>query len=80
MQIVVSTACIIVVGWYMPYDSLRANRLELFTECVTLCVLYSLIMFTDFVGDPETRYTCGKVFMALMVLYTVVHVSLLVHS
>ena len=76
----VSTACIIVVGWYMPYDSLKANRLELFTECVTLGVLYTLIMFTDFVSDPETRYSCGKVFMALMVLYTVVHVYLLVHS
>ena len=76
----ISTVFIIVVGWFKPFDSLRSNRLELFTECVTLGVLYTLIMFTDFVGDPETRYTCGKVFMALMLLYTVVHVSLLVHS
>ena len=75
----ISTAFIIVVGWYRPFDSIKANRLELFTECATMGVCYCLMLFTDFVGEPETRYSCGNFFIFVVILYAVVHISVLLH-
>ena len=75
----ISTAFIIVVGWFRPFDSSKANKLEMFTECVTMGVCYCLMLFTDFVGDPETRFKCGNFFIAIVILYAVVHLSVLLH-
>ena len=73
----ISTFYIIVVGWYRPFETWKANKLELFTEATTLGVLYCLMMFTNFVGDPEIRYSCGNIFIALILLYTAVHLAVM---
>ena len=67
------------MGWYRPYETEKANRLELFTECVTVIALYTLMLFTDFVPAAETRYTCGAFFIALIIIYTLVHLTVIVH-
>ena len=40
--------------------------------------IYCLTLFTDFVGDPETRSTCGYGFIGLIALYVLVHVAIIV--
>lgn len=77
-QMFVSSAFIILVGWVQPFDSRLANRMEMFTECVTLGTLYLLLVFTDFVPLPETRYSMGFVFIALIMIFAAVHIGVLV--
>ena len=73
----ISTFYIIVVGWVQPFESKLANRLETFTECITLGTLYLLMLFTDFVPESETRYAMGFVFIALVLLFAAVHLTVL---
>ena len=80
VQMAVSTFFVIFVGWYMPFDTNKANRLEIFTECVTVFALYILMLFTDFVPGAETRYYCGAFFIALVIIYTLVHLTVIVHE
>ena len=44
-----STALLIIIGWIRPFESRYLNRLELFSEYVTTCTLYTVMLFTDFV-------------------------------
>ena len=76
----ISTFYIIVVGWYRPFETWKANKLELFTETITLGVLDCLMMFTNFVSDPETRYSCGNLFIAVILLYTAVHLAVMMNG
>ena len=50
VQMALSTALIIIIGWARPFESQYLNRLELFSEYVTTCTLYTVMLFTDFVG------------------------------
>ena len=77
-QMLISTFYIIIVGWVQPFESKLANRLETFTECITLGTLYLLMLFTDFVPESETRYALGFVFIALVLLFAAVHMTVLV--
>ena len=47
-------------------------------EIAILLILYTLMCFTDFVPDALTRYDMGKVFILLVSLYLLVHISLLI--
>ena len=76
----ISTALIIIIGYAMPYESKRANRLELFNESITVTMLYVLQLFTDFIGSAEDRHRCGYIFIALVAVFTIVHIGLLVVS
>ena len=33
--------------------------MEIFNEVTNLILVYHMLTFTDWVGDPETRYTIG---------------------
>ena len=77
LQMIVSTAFIIIVGWYRPFETAASNRLQLFTECITLGALYTMMLFTDFVPDAKDRYICGSIFIALLMIYLVVHLTVI---
>ena len=64
---------LILVGWVRPLDSNFANNLEIFNEWITLMTLYMLMCFSDFVGEPEARSTCGYWFIGTVCLYALVH-------
>ena len=51
--------------------------METFNEVITLLVLYLLMCFSDFVYDPTMRNECGKAFIAIVILYALVHLTLL---
>ena len=51
--------------WYMPMESRVANLFEIFNDCTLLLLTYHLWCFTDIVGEPETRYELGYVFIGV---------------
>ena len=42
-----------------PMETHFATKIELFNECTIVILNYGLMMFTDFVPDPETRFLIG---------------------
>ena len=74
-----STFFIIVVGWYQPLESAKANGIALFSECVTLCILYIMMTFTD-VNEPETRYEFGSVLIGLLFVYQGIRIAAMLHE
>ena len=67
-----NTTAILYQGWYNPYILKEFNTKELINETFIQLNTYFLIVYSDFVGDAETRYTMGwvNVFgLALMVLF-----------
>ena len=54
-----SVTVIIIFGYsnvfFLPYDF----KLELFNEFTILMCIYHCYLFTDFVPQPETRYSVG---------------------
>ena len=80
VQLLTSIGLIILVGWYRPLVSSFANNMELFNEIITLCTLYLMMCFSDFVVDPETRSLCGFSFIAVICLYAATHIFFLLTS
>ena len=80
VQMAISTALIITIGWIRPFDSIYANRLELFNESITVGTLYTLLLFTDFVQSADGRHSCGYIFISLILVFAVVHLTLLIKA
>ena len=80
LQMAFSMAYIGTVAWYRPFETALANRLEIFTECVTLGALYTLMLFTDFVPEAQTRYMCGVYFIGLLMVYLAVHLIVILRE
>jgi len=51
---------IAVVAQVRPFTIKSENEVELFNEFFTLVINYHLMMFTDFVQDPQTRELIGN--------------------
>lgn len=51
--------------------------MELFNECVVTVLLYLVLCFSPFVGDPEVRSLCGWAFIGIASLFAAMHVTLL---
>lgn len=51
---------IAVVAQARPFTIKSENEVELFNEFFTLVISYHLMMFTDFVQDPQTRELIGN--------------------
>ena len=75
-----STALLIFIGWHRPMESNFDNNMELLNELATLAALYMMMMFTDFVGDPATRNTCGWAFIGVIILFLAIHLLFLLGS
>lgn len=51
-----------------------ATNMETFNEVISVIIVYILICFSDWVPNPETRNDCGKVFIAVVGFYVLVHI------
>ena len=51
--------------------------MEVFNECTIIVLTYGLMMFTDFVPDPETRFTIGIFYITTSLINIVVHLLIL---
>ena len=47
-----STALLILIGWHRPLESNFANNMELLNEMTNVWILYAMMCFSDFVGEP----------------------------
>ena len=56
-------------GSFRPFEIPFVNTMDLINETLTLMCSYSLITFSAFVPDAETRYLCGWELIVL-VLFT----------
>jgi hypothetical protein len=74
----ISIGMIILIQWARPLDSNFSNNVETFNEVVSLCTLYLMMCFSDFVADLEIRNQCGTVFIVVLCLYAAVHIFFLV--
>lgn len=54
-----------------PLTDRKSNRIEIYNCCTLLCMSYSLMTFTSFVGDPGTKYQIGfsVVFLTVQSLF-----------
>ena len=73
LQYFISTALIIVIQWARPFNSAFATKIETFNECTNMVILYILMLFSDFVGDLETRSNLGNVYIGLIIAFSSVH-------
>ena len=63
-----------------PLESPFAIKMEVFNECTLVCLSYGLMLFTDFVPDPEVRYTIGWYYMTGSLGNIAVHLCFLIHA
>ena len=77
IQVGTSVALVILLGWYRPLESLFSNVIEVFNEVITLMILYLMMCFSDFVGDPKTRSHCGVAFIVIILFFVSVHILIL---
>ena len=68
------------VGYFKPFELSFQNNLELVNETLTLVCSYSLITFSAFVPDAETRYLCGWYIIALVALMLAVNLGVIFYK
>ena len=71
---------IIYMLWFKPMESLQANLIEVFNDYTLLVLTYFLWCFTDIVGEAETRYELGYIFIAVVLGNVACHLLLMVKS
>lgn len=64
---------LIIIQWYQPLDSKQANNLESLNEVTTWAILYTLMLFTDFMSDLDLRNTVGYAAIGLIVTHSLIH-------
>lgn len=61
-----------------PLESKTATKIEVFNEQTCFMLLYGLMLFSDFVASPETRYSVGWLYIAVVASNILVHASILI--
>ena len=56
-----------------------SNRLELVNETLTTACTYSLVTFSSFVPDADTRYTCGWPLVGVVFLMIGINLSVIIY-
>lgn len=69
---------IILFGYSNVYFLPNDRRLEFFNEATILLCVYHCFVFTDFVAEPETRYTMGYSMIGSTIFNFIVNSFLLV--
>ena len=71
----ISIFLLILIQWFQPFDSKFANKMETFNELTTIAVLYTLMLFSDFIGDPAVRSSVGIAYRSVIVVFAIVHLT-----
>ena len=66
-------------GQVRPYITPLNNKIDLINETLTLVCTYGLIIFTDFVPNPEARYQCGWVLIGITCGILTLNIAVLGH-
>jgi hypothetical protein len=57
------------MSWFMlvyPLETMAKNYLEMSNEFLIMILGYYGFLFTDYVGDPELRYTFGYIYIGIL--------------
>ena len=73
LQFLLSTFLIIIIQWIQPLESSFANRMETFNEVTTILILYTLMLFSDYIESSVTRSFVGLVYIGILVTFALVH-------
>ena len=65
---------IIILQWFNPLNSRLEVNMETFNEYTTLVIIILLMCMTDFVLDVNTRHSLGKVYIAVICVFGLVHI------
>jgi hypothetical protein len=57
-----------------PYNEREMNRKEVFNEVMLMILTYHMLLFTDFITDPQLQFDLGKSF--IFFLYVMVGMNL----
>ena len=50
------------------------GAIEIFNEVITLLICYMMICLTDFIPEPETRYSVGFIYITILGLHFLTHI------
>lgn len=74
VQFAISLSLIMFLQWDRPLENRFAAGLQTFNECTTLMILYVVMCFSNFVGDPEMRSELGLVFVGVVSFNVFCHI------
>ena len=77
---ITSVMVIVIFGYSNVYYMAKDRRLEFFNEFTILCCIYHYYLFTDFVPDPEARYTVGYSLIGFTLLNFIVNVIVMTYT
>ena len=68
---------IIMLQWWKPMEDKYSTNMETFNECCMIALLYTMMMFSDFVGEPEMRSFLGIWYIGTVCAFAAVHLSIM---
>ena len=73
-----SSVFVIIAAFYIKARNTKFDqRMDIFNEIKLIVVMYHMILFTDFVPDPETRYQIGFSCAGALIIGTAVNMFML---
>ena len=69
-----STLVIIILMWFKPLNCIWDVRMETFNEYTSVVIIILFLCMTDFVPDLEMKHEIGNIFIAVIVLFVLVHI------
>ena len=79
LYILLSIFNTIFIGLYSPYDTPKANRVELFNECTIFLVGCHMLAMSDFVEAETTRFLTGYSLIAIVMINIAYHILSMMH-
>ena len=71
------TIALCVMEYTYPFKTKNERRMELFNEVILVCVLYTMMCFTQFVPEVETKEKVGYVSSGLVALHFLVNLGIM---
>ena len=76
----ITTLMIIFLQWFGPLQNSISITLETFNEIINLMLLYLLMSFSEFVGNPNMKRALGFFFIAIVCSFASLYIFILVRS
>ena len=70
----------IYITYVKPFETPLLNYMEVFNEVCVLIATYHLFLFTDFVPDPELRYSIGWSIIGVTIVNIIVNMLVMFWS
>lgn len=71
---------IVFYGYCIPLESRHCNRMAMFDETVTICILYMLMLFSDFLPNAGLRSRAGETYIVIVCVYAATHMMFMYYD